>query len=539
MTQYTKDVLMNKKETFFDFKTMFAIALVSLIWFFWQQHLVKKYPENYSNKATNTAVKNANTENKKQISSAAQKNLKLTKSNRHKLVVKKEKLFFIESPYLSFYISSQGMAIKNVSLHKYKDTKNKDIVLGDKSSLFFSSFLYDNEHLYFRIKQIKKNQWKGVAFFNGIKIEKFIKIRAQDYAIEVNLKISSTNKAINSISLYTEAVLNKKSSAFDQFGDTQKVFISNVEKQNRWDFSKETLLEETQNSNKVIQGIKTLSLGGRYFAAAFVEKSDLLASLNIQVLEEKNKAKLVLSYLVPNNKRNLELKYIGYFGPKSNTFFTKVDPQLADTIDFGFFDGTASFILKLLEWIFSFVNNWGVAIILLTVLVRLVLLPINILSFKSMKSMQVVQPKIKALREKHKGDKVRLNQEMMALMKNNKVNPLSGCLPMFLQMPIFFALFQVLGESVELYQSPFVFWITDLSLKDPFYLLPVLSGLTIFLQQKMTPSNLDPAQAKIMLMMPIVFTFFMFGLPSGLTLYMFVNSGLGLLQQYYFVKVKA
>lgn len=539
MTQYTKDALMNKKETFFDFKTMFAIVLVSLIWFFWQQHLVQKYPESYRNKVTSQVAKNGNRETKEQVASVVQKNLKQIKSNSKKAPAKKEKLFFVESPYLSFYISSQGMGIKNISLHKYKDKKNKDIILGDKSSLFFSNFLYDNENLHFKVKQIKENQWKGVAFFNGINIEKLIKLRAHDYAIEVSLKISSRDKAINSISLYTEAVLSKEASSFDQFGNTKKVFISNLEKKDRWEFSKETLLEETQNSNKVIQGIKVLSLGSRYFTAAFIEKSDLLSGLNVQVLEEQNKAKLVLSYLVPNNKRSLELKYIGYFGPKSNTFFAKVDSQLSDTIDFGFFDGTASFILKLLEWIFSFVKNWGVAIILLTVLVRLVLLPINILSFKSMKSMQVVQPKIKALREKYKEDKVRLNQEMMALMKNNKVNPLSGCLPMFLQMPIFFALFQVLGESVELYQSPFIFWITDLSLKDPLYLFPVLSGLTIFLQQKMTPSNLDPAQAKIMLMMPIVFTFFMFGLPSGLTLYMFVNSGLGLLQQYYFVKVKA
>ncbi|MBE8221110.1 MAG: membrane protein insertase YidC [Bdellovibrionales bacterium] len=528
---------MNKKETFFDFKTMFAIALVSVIWFFWQQHLVKKYPENYKNKVSGQSAKKEVAKNN--VTPLQDKNLNNQKINNKKAFVKKEKLFFVESKNLSFYISSNGMAVKKISLHKYKDKKNKDIIIGDKDSLFFSSFLYDNENLYFDIKKIKKNQWVGSAFFNGISIKKFIKLNSQNYSIDVSIKIKSTNKAINSISMYTESTLDKETSSFDQFGDSKKIFISNLETKSRWGFSKEDLLEETQNSNKVVSGINVVSLGSRYFTAAFIEKSDLLPNLNVQVLEKQNKAKLVLSYIIPNNKRSLELKYISYFGPKSNAFFSNVDKRLSDTIDFGFFDGTASFILKLLEWIFSFVKNWGVAIILLTVLVRLVLLPINILSFKSMKSMQVVQPKIKALRQKYKDDKVKLNQEMMSLMKNNKVNPLSGCLPMFLQMPIFFALFQVLGESVELYQSPFIFWITDLSLKDPFYLFPVLSGLTIFLQQKMTPSNLEPAQAKIMLMMPIVFTFFMFGLPSGLTLYMFVNSGLGLLQQYYFVKVKA
>lgn len=531
---------MNKKQTFFDFKTMFAIVLVSLIWFFWQQHLVQKYPENYKAKTADKTIKKENVQAKSatSISNQNAKTNLINTRNKKGLVQKKEQLFLVNSDYLSFSISSEGMAIKNISLHKYKDSKKKDIVIGNKQTSFFSSFLYDNETLHFKIQQTAKNQWTGIALFNGVKIEKLLKLRAQDYALEVSLNISSREKAINSISLYTEAPLSEEASSFDQFSDAKQVFISNVEKQERWGFSKQTLLEETQSSNKVISGIKLLSLGDRYFTAAFIEKSDLLSNLNIQILEG-NKAKLVLNYIVPNNKRNLKLKYINYFGPKSNTSFIKVDSQLSDTIDFGFFDGTASFILKLLEWIFSFVKNWGVAIILLTVLVRIVLLPINILSFKSMKSMQVVQPKIKALREKYKDDKVRLNQEMMALMKNNKVNPLSGCLPMFLQMPIFFALFQVLGQSVELYQSPFIFWITDLSLKDPLYLFPVLSGLTIFLQQKMTPSNLDPTQAKIMLIMPVVFTFFMFGLPSGLTLYMFVNSGLGLLQQYYFTKVKA
>lgn len=123
-------------------------------------------------------------------------------------------------------------------------------------------------------------------------------------------------------------------------------------------------------------------------------------------------------------------------------------------------------------------------------------------------------------------------------MKTNKVNPLGGCLPMLLQFPVFLALYQVLGHSIELYQAPFIFWIKDLSLKDPFYLLPVLMGLTMFFQQKVTPNTMDPAQAKIMAFMPLIFTFFMVSLPSGLTLYIFISSLFGVLQQIYFLKEK-
>ena len=163
-------------------------------------------------------------------------------------------------------------------------------------------------------------------------------------------------------------------------------------------------------------------------------------------------------------------------------------------------------------------------------------MPINIASYKSMKKMQKIQPALKALRERYKDDPQTQQRETMALMKNEKVNPLSGCLPMFLQIPIFFALFRMLGQSIDLYQAPFIFWIHDLSVKDPFYVLPVLVGIVFFVQQKVTPTTMDPAQAKIMQWMPIMFSFFMISLPSGLTLYTFVSTLFGILQQRFFMR---
>ena len=150
--------------------------------------------------------------------------------------------------------------------------------------------------------------------------------------------------------------------------------------------------------------------------------------------------------------------------------------------------------------------------------------------------MQALQPEIKAMREKYKDDQQKQQQEMMALMKSNKANPLAGCMPVLLQFPIFIALYQVLGNSIELYQAPFGLWIHDLSLKDPFYILPVLMGLTMFVQQKVTPNTMDPAQAKVLLFMPLIFTFFMVSLPSGLTLYMLVGAVFSVAQQMYFLK---
>ena len=149
-----------------------------------------------------------------------------------------------------------------------------------------------------------------------------------------------------------------------------------------------------------------------------------------------------------------------------------------------------------------------------------------------MKGMQKLQPQMKKMREKYKDDKQRLNQEMMTYYKENKVNPLGGCLPMVIQIPVFFALYQVLLGAIELRHAPFMFWITDLSLKDPYYITPLIMGATMFIQQKMTPTNVDPMQAKIMLMMPVVFTFLFLNFPAGLVIYWMVNNLLTILQQY-------
>ena len=152
--------------------------------------------------------------------------------------------------------------------------------------------------------------------------------------------------------------------------------------------------------------------------------------------------------------------------------------------------------------------------------------------------MQKIQPLIAELRERYKDKPQQLNTEMMDLMRKNKVNPVGGCLPMLLQLPVFFALYQVLGQSIELYKAPFMFWIKDLSAMDPYFVLPVLMGISMYIQQKITPSTMDPMQAKVLQFMPILFSLMMISLPSGLTLYIFVSTFFGIVQQYIFMKDK-
>jgi len=193
-------------------------------------------------------------------------------------------------------------------------------------------------------------------------------------------------------------------------------------------------------------------------------------------------------------------------------------------------------MLTFLNYINTFVNNYGIAIIILTILIKIAFWPLGNKSYKSMKEMQKLQPELTAIREKYKDDKQKAGQETMALYKSHKVNPLGGCLPMVVQIPVFFALYKTLMYAIELRHAPFFWWIQDLSDKDPYYITPIIMGATMFIQQKMSPPAGDPMQQKIMLVLPVVFTFLFLTFPSGLVIYWLFNNILSIGQQYYIMK---
>jgi YidC/Oxa1 family membrane protein insertase len=228
-----------------------------------------------------------------------------------------------------------------------------------------------------------------------------------------------------------------------------------------------------------------------------------------------------------------------YAGPKEFDTLRSLNVGLEDMIDFGWFiygswtivKSVAKPIFYVLRFIHEYISNYGVCIVLLTMAIKLLFVPLQYKSYKSMKMMRLIQPKIKEVQEKYKGDRDRLNKELMKLYREQKVNPLGGFLPMFLQMPVFISLFNVLYMTIDLRQAPFMLWVTDLSLQDPYYVLPVLMGLTMFIQQKITPTTMDPAQAKIMLVLPIGLTFLFVNFPAGLVLYWLTNNVLTITQQ--------
>lgn len=278
-------------------------------------------------------------------------------------------------------------------------------------------------------------------------------------------------------------------------------------------------------------GLKWVGIQNRYFALALLPDGNHWTGL-FQSLADEGRSGGRASISTPVQGDGFDVTFRVYFGPQDLSMLQKADKTLDLLVDFGWFTIIAYPLLKVMKWFYFYIGNYGLAIILLTLLLKVVTYPLTYKSMKSMKDMAKIQPQIQKLKEKHGDDKESFNREMLTLMRSKGYNPMAGCLPILVQMPVFFALYQVLYRSVELYRAPFGLWIHDLSLKDPFFITPVVLTAVMFIQQKMTPAtSMDPAQQKMMQFLPVVFGLMMVTLPSGLTIYMLVNTLATIIQQ--------
>jgi YidC/Oxa1 family membrane protein insertase len=287
-----------------------------------------------------------------------------------------------------------------------------------------------------------------------------------------------------------------------------------------------------------------VSWGGfesKYFIASLIPQNPSLTSLRMT----KDGSNLVAvglkgpKNLIPPGQPGL-FNYTLYLGPKDYDILKAQKIGLENAIDFGdWLKWLAMPMLVALNFMNDYVGNYGIAIIILTILIKIIFWPLGNKSYKSMKEMQKLQPKIAELREKYKADKSRMSQETMALYRSHKVNPFSGCLPMVIQIPVFFGLYKALMYAIELRHAPFFWWIQDLSAMDPYYITPLIMGGTMFVQQKMTPAMGDPMQQKVMLLMPVIFTFMFLSFPSGLVIYWLLNNVISIGQQMYVIKKHA
>ena len=295
------------------------------------------------------------------------------------------------------------------------------------------------------------------------------------------------------------------------------------------------VLKETPDGEAERKGdVKWSALQDKYFlsvlmpqkasAALAKKEGDKLVSAGVRFASQANGSTMAMQL---------------YAGPKEYDTLKSLNVGLEDTVDFGWFvfgswslvKAVAKPIFYVLRFLYEYTHNYGITIILLTLAIKLMFVPLQYKSYKSMKQMQVIQPKVLSLQTKFKDDRERLNKELIKLYKDHRVNPVGGCLPMVLQMPVFVALFNILYMTIDLRQAPFMLWIKDLSVQDPYYVLPIIMGATMVIQQKVTPTTMDPTQAKIMLFLPVFMTFLFVNFPAGLVLYWLTNNVLTITQQ--------
>ncbi|MCK5852401.1 membrane protein insertase YidC, partial [bacterium] len=415
-------------------------------------------------------------------------------------------------------IDTLGGQLKTFSLKKYRtdiDKDSPDLNLVTKAAegsyplsgaVKIKGVWYNDNNLLFKVAQNDTYELDATAAEKSLRFEavlpsgetlikEFI-FQPESYLLEVNYLCedeSGASQKIDSVRLnWVQTVPLEKKKEYVYSG------IAGYVGEKLYKPSKK---EKKLSRQELMGPISWLGFTTKYFIGAIIVPDDASISRTTGIIERQD-ATHFMTGLQVNQASRIKV----YIGPKKGLILQKIGVHLEDAIEYGWFGVIARPLVQMLHFFNQYVHNYGIAIIILTIMIKLVFYPLSQKSYKSMGKMKEVQPKLAKIKEKYKDDKTRLNKEMMDLYRTNKVNPFGGCLPIVVQIPVFFALYRALMVAIELRHAPFFFWILDLSAKDPYYVTPLIMGATMFLQQKMTPSTGDAMQAKMMLFMPIIFT---------------------------------
>ena len=453
-------------------------------------------------------------------------------------------------------LSSLGAGVKAVQLHEYRTTLDKDAppvkiapVLGLPgipltAELRLGQRVISLGDLVFSPSAteltLSEQQSEGVVTFRGqmstgMVVQRTFRFRHNHYDFEVSTQLEGVSPAAETsmVLLWGPGLLQQGGESSSRQGETKtesrsyvrgKIFHAAPEKVG------EVRTEEGE--------VAWIALADTYFTAALIPQTPAANAAIVRRLQEDA---LEIGLRTPLGREQQTQTVRVYVGPKKQHILKAVQPSLDRLIDLGFFSPLARPMMQLLQLINAIVHNYGITIILVTILIKIVFWPLTQKSYKSMQAMQKLQPRMKELQVVYKDDQQALNRAMMQLYRDHKVNPMGGCLPMLIQIPFFFAFYNALLYSIEMRHAPFICWenklfwvgrgICDLSVYDPSYVTPVLMGVTMFLQQKMTPTVGDPTQAKVMQFMPLIFLFFFLNAPAGLVIYWLMNNILSIAQQ--------
>jgi YidC/Oxa1 family membrane protein insertase len=437
-----------------------------------------------------------------------------------------EKKITIENNLYSAVLSSKGGTIRSWAIKAYKDKKGQDVILLKKPGVLPAVSMgandsFDLSQVNFSVTgtdlKLDSHKDSGTIVFEysqaGVSVRRTYTFYSDTYKVDISDEVSGLPQYW--ITLGSDfGIYEGEAASGTHVGP---VLLAGTDLK---DLKAKNLKEPTI----VKENLKWIAQEDKYFFAALVPVTPI-----VEAKAWTYKDSPVIAF---ESKPGVN-KFILYAGPKEIKRLEKLNIGLEYIINYGFFSIIARPLFWILIFFHGFFGNYGWSIILLTIVTRLPFIPLLNKGQKSMRKLQELQPKMAEIREKYKKDPQKMQQEMTELYKKHKVNPVGGCLPMLLQIPVFFALYKVLLVAIELRGAPFMLWITDLSAKDPYYILPVVMGITMVIQQKMTPSTMDPKQAKLMMLMPIVFTFMFLNFASGLVLYWLVNNILSIIQQFF------
>ena len=457
----------------------------------------------------------------------------------------------VETDLLIAHLSSHGGDVRKLQFRKHRDTleRSKDFVLFEtgaernyiaQAGLIGSGLpnhrtLYtatsDNYQLAAGQEQIEVRLAAPAA--EGVQVTKVYRFRRESYLIDVGFEIANTGAAPIQPYAYFQLVRDDKPPAGDSammptftgvalYTDKdkfQKLTFADIEKGKA---------QHTKNSED-----GWIAMLQHYFFSAWLPRGGVPREFYTRRLEDGlYSVGVIIPVGAVATGASATVTVPLYAGPEEQEKLAKIAPGLDLTIDYGWLTVIAVPLFWVLAWLNQWTGNWGVAIILLTVIIKLLFYPLSAASYRSMGKMRVLAPKLQKLKDQFGEDRQRLQQAMMALYKTEKINPLGGCMPIVVQIPVFIALYWVLLASVELRQAPFMLWIDDLAAPDPWFILPILMAGTMFVQTWLNPEPPDPVQARVMKIMPIVFSVFFFFFPAGLVLYWLVNNVLSIAQQW-------
>jgi YidC/Oxa1 family membrane protein insertase len=523
-----------------DKTSIVGLILCTLLYLAYEQHLSTKYPHRFKQKSSQPTQAPIEKETVATKATKSGSEFPFSQATENSLLED----IVIQTPLVKYSFSQSSGSIKSLELQKILANDKKDSYALIKDLFVLqASTKPEWQQQAFTVKRVDEHSIAFVRQEDEWEIGQVYKIEPNSYGLTISFtwkNLANVSRELDShIYMFSQENMKKaETSTFQTFSPDITSINHSINKQSEWialsDFCAPTSTDKIWKH----QNIDFWGIDNQYFIKTLIPQTDK-STLSISSLIQPGSldACTIKAHSIVEQGRiaagdTASYEFKAWFGPKSITAMKHFDSKLEQAVDLGFFSSISQWLLYCLQLIYNLVGNWGLAIIIFTIILKILFYPLTYQSAASAHRMKKFQPQMNQIKEKYKDNPEKERLELMNFVTKNKVNPAKGCLPMLPTIPVFFAFFRVLSTSVELRHAPFYGWIHDLSISDPYYITPLVFGATMFIQQKITPTpGTDKTQEKIMMMLPLMFTFISLQFPAGMALYMTTNTVVSILQQ--------